>query len=247
MELVVVTGASTGIGEACVRMLREQGIGVLAVARREDRLAALAEETGCEYVVADLATPEGSAAVAAAVGERPLDAVVANAGGARGVDSVASATDEAVIARWQEMYDINVIATLRTVTALLPALRAGEGDIVVVTSMAAHEFYPGGAGYTAAKHAEKAIPATLRMELLGEPIRIIEIAPGLVHTEEFSLRRLGSQDAADAVYDGVPGPLVAADVADAIVWTLTRPKHVNIDLIDIKPRAQASATRLHRN
>ncbi len=246
MELVVVTGASTGIGEACVRMLREQGIGVLAVARREDRLAALAEETGCEYVVADLATPEGSAAVAAAVGERPLDAVVANAGGARGVDSVASATDEAVIARWQEMYDINVIATLRTVTALLPALRAGEGDIVVVTSMAAHEFYPGGAGYTAAKHAEKAIPATLRMELLGEPIRIIEIAPGLVHTEEFSLRRLGSQDAADAVYDGVPGPLVAADVADAIVWTLTRPKHVNIDLIDIKPRAQASATRLHR-
>lgn len=246
MELVVVTGASTGIGEACVRMLREQGIGVLAVARREDRLAALAEETGCEYVVADLATPEGSAAVAAAVGERGLDAVVANAGGARGVDSVASATDEAVIARWQEMYDINVIATLRTVTALLPALRAGEGDIVVVTSMAAHEFYPGGAGYTAAKHAEKAIPATLRMELLGEPIRIIEIAPGLVHTEEFSLRRLGSQDAADAVYDGVPGPLVAEDVADAIVWTLTRPKHVNIDLIDIKPRAQASATRLHR-
>lgn len=227
-------------------MLREQGIGVLAVARREDRLAALAEETGCEYVVADLATPEGSAAVAAAVGERGLDAVVANAGGARGVDSVASATDEAVIARWQEMYDINVIATLRTVTALLPALRAGEGDIVVVTSMAAHEFYPGGAGYTAAKHAEKAIPATLRMELLGEPIRIIEIAPGLVHTEEFSLRRLGSQDAADAVYDGVPGPLVAEDVADAIVWTLTRPKHVNIDLIDIKPRAQASATRLHR-
>lgn len=227
-------------------MLREQGTGVLAVARREDRLAALAEETGCEYVVADLATPEGSAAVAAAVGHRPLDAVVANAGGARGVDSVASATDEAVIARWQEMYDINVIATLRTVTALLPALRSGEGDIVVVTSMAAHEFYPGGAGYTAAKHAEKAIPATLRMELLGEPIRIIEIAPGLVHTEEFSLRRLGSQDAADAVYDGVPGPLVAEDVADAIVWTLTRPKHVNIDLIDIKPRAQASATRLHR-
>lgn len=246
MELVVVTGASSGIGEACVRMLREQGTGVLAVARREDRLAALAEETGCEYVVADLATPEGSAAVAAAVGHRPLDAVVANAGGARGVDSVASATDEAVIARWQEMYDINVIATLRTVTALLPALRSGEGDIVVVTSMAAHEFYPGGAGYTAAKHAEKAIPATLRMELLGEPIRIIEIAPGLVHTEEFSLRRLGSQDAADAVYDGVPGPLVAEDVADAIVWTLTRPKHVNIDLIDIKPRAQASATRLHR-
>ena len=144
------------------------------------------------------------------------------------------------------MYDINVIATLRTITALLPALRRAEGDVVVVTSMAAHEFYPGGAGYTAAKHAERAIPATMRMELLGEPIRIIEIAPGLVQTEEFSLRRLGSQDAADAVYEGVPGPLLAEDVADAIAWTITRPKHVNIDLIDIKPRAQASAARLHR-
>lgn len=246
MNLVVVTGASSGIGEACVRSLREQGVGVIAVARREDRLAALAEQTGCEYVVADLAVPEGAAALARAVGERPLDAVVANAGGARGVDPVETANHEDVIGRWREMYDINVIATLRTVTSLLPALRSAQGDIVVITSMAAHEFYPGGAGYTAAKHAERAIPATLRMELLGEPIRIIEIAPGLVQTEEFSLRRLGSQGAADAVYQGVPGPLVAEDIADAIVWTLTRPKHVNIDLIDIKPRAQAGATRVHR-
>lgn len=245
-SLAIITGASSGIGEATVRNLREHGTPVLAVARREERLRALAQETGCEYVAADLATAEGAEAVAAAVGERAVSAVVANAGGARGVDPVQSAADEGVIGRWQEMYDINVISTLRTITALLPALRAGEGDIVVITSVAAHEFYPGGAGYTAAKHAQRAIPATLRMELLGEPIRIIEIAPGLVHTEEFSLRRLGSHEAADAVYDGVPGPLLAEDIADAIAWTITRPKHVNVDLLDIKPRAQASATRTYR-
>ncbi|HLR58621.1 MAG TPA: SDR family oxidoreductase [Beutenbergiaceae bacterium] len=245
-ELVVVTGASSGIGEATVRNLCGQGMAVIAVARREERLRPLAEETGCEYVTADLATPAGAEALRDAVGERPLAAVVANAGGARGVDPVEAATDEEVVGRWLEMYDINVLATLRTVTSLLPSLRAGEGDVVVVTSVAGHEFYPGGAGYTAAKHAQRAIPATLRMELLGEPIRIIEISPGLVHTEEFSLRRLGSQAAADAVYEGVPDPLVAEDVADAIGWTITRPKHVNIDLIDIKPRAQASATLTYR-
>ncbi|HLS01374.1 MAG TPA: SDR family NAD(P)-dependent oxidoreductase, partial [Beutenbergiaceae bacterium] len=153
--------------------------------------------------------------------------------------------EEEVIKRWQEMYDINVITTLRTVTALLPNLRKARGDVVVITSMAAREFYPGGAGYTAAKHAQRAIPATLRMELLGEQIRVIEIAPGLVHTEEFSLRRLGSRQAADAVYAGVE-PLLAHDIADAISWAITRPSHVNIDLIDLKPREQQSATRIHR-
>lgn len=229
-----------------MKNLRSRGMDVIAVARRQERLEALAAETGCEIVAADLATPAGAQTLKDAVGDRLLDAVIANAGGARGVDPVETATDERVVDRWREMYDINVLATLRTITALLPSLRAGEGDVVVITSMAAHEFYPGGAGYTAAKHAQRAIPATLRMELLGEPIRIIEIAPGLVHTEEFSLRRLGDQGKADAVYDGVPGPLVAEDIADAIAWTITRPKHVNIDLIDIKPRAQASARWVHR-
>lgn len=246
-RLVVVTGASSGIGEATVRLLRSQGMAVIAVARRAERLHALAKETGCEYVVADLATAAGADEVATAVGGRELSAVVANAGGARGVDPVESGAEEGVIDRWREMYDINVLATLRTVTALLPALRSGPGgDVVVITSIAAHEFYPGGAGYTAAKHAQRAIPATLRMELLGEPVRVIEIAPGLVHTEEFSLRRLGSQEAADAVYAGVAQPLTAGDIADAIAWTITRPEHVNIDLMVVKPRAQASATRMHR-
>lgn len=246
MSLIVVTGASSGIGQATVETLTAQGETVLAVARREERLAELAQATGCEFLACDLSTEDGAAQLAAAVGNRGVKAVVANAGGARGVDSVESATDEQVIGRWQHMYDINVISSLRTISALLPAIRQASGDIVVVTSMAAHWFYPNGAGYTAAKHAQRSIPATLRMELLGEPIRVIEIAPGLVHTEEFSLRRLGSQDAADAVYDGVPSPLTAEDVAEAIRWSIGLPEHVNIDLIDIKPRAQASPTMVHR-
>lgn len=245
MDVVVVTGASSGIGAATVQRLCQDGFDVIAVARREERLAALTRETGCEYVVGDLATPQGTQALQEAVASRGVKAVIANAGGARGVDRVEDAHEEEIIKRWQEMYDINVITTLRTVTALLPNLRKARGDVVVITSMAAREFYPGGAGYTAAKHAQRAIPATLRMELLGEQIRVIEIAPGLVHTEEFSLRRLGSQQAADAVYAGVE-PLLAHDIADAIAWAITRPSHVNIDLIDLKPREQQSATRIHR-
>lgn len=246
MNIVVVTGASSGIGKATVQALRAAEVPVMAVARREERLKELALETGCEYVAADVATPNGGQALKDAVGQRGVKAVIANAGGARGLDPVAHASEEEVIERWREMYEINVISTLRTVTTLLPHLRRAEGDIVVVTSLAAHEFYPGGGGYTAAKHAQRAIPATLRMELLGEPIRVIEIAPGLVHTEEFSLRRLGSQQAADAVYSGVD-PLVADDVADVITWAISRPAHVNIDLIDLKPRDQASSTRLNRD
>src|SRR5699024_1430611 len=148
-ELVVVTGASSGIGEATARNLCGQGMAVIAVARREERLRPLAEETGCAYVTADLAAPAGAEALRDAVGERRLAAAVAASGGARGVDPVEAATDEEVVGRWLEMYDINVLATLRTVTSLLPSLRAGEGDVVVVTSVAGHEFYPGGAGYTA--------------------------------------------------------------------------------------------------
>lgn len=244
MNPYVVTGASSGIGAATVRALRALGAPVIAVARRRERLEALAVETGCEVVVADLAEADDVAGLVAHVGDRPLAGVVANAGGARGVERV----EDADLAKWDEMYRINVLATVRTVAALLPALRAdGGGDIVVVTSQAAHGHYPGGAGYTAAKHAEAAIPATLRLELVGEPIRVVEIAPGLVRTEEFSLRRLGSQEQADAVYDGVAEPLVADDVADAIVWTLTRPRHVNIDRLDIKPVAQANSTLIARS
>lgn len=236
----MVTGASTGIGAATVRQLRQQGWAVIAVARREDRLRELAEQTGADYVVADLADPGDVAALARRVrAGGGLDALVNNAGGARGADPV----EHSEVEHWEEMYRINVLTTLRTTQALLPMLRAGAGgDVLVLTSTAAHDTYPGGAGYVAAKHAERIIANTLRLELNGEPIRVIEIAPGMVRTEEFSLRRLGDAEAAQKVYAGVDQPLVAEDIADAIVWTLTRPGHVNIDSMVIRPVAQASNT-----
>ena len=242
----VVTGASSGIGRATVVLLRSIGWDVYAVARRADRLAELAEETGAVPVVADLTD---AAAVAAAaeriIADGPVHALVNNAGGALGTDSVADADIE----RWQRMYDTNVLGTLRITQALLPALRAsGRGDVVVLTSTAGHDTYPGGAGYVAAKHAERIIASTLRLELVGEPVRVIEIAPGMVRTEEFSLNRYaGDAEAADRVYAGVAEPLLAEDVADAIVWTVTRPHHVNIDSLIIRPRAQASNTVVARN
>ncbi|MGC0274014.1 SDR family oxidoreductase [Pseudactinotalea sp. Z1739] len=241
---IVVTGASSGIGAATVRLLSSQGAQVIAVARRAERLAAVAEESGAEYVVADLASDDGVAQLAAAVtAGGGLDALVNNAGGARGADPV----EHADVDQWEEMYRINVLTTLRTTKALLPALREGEGgDVVVVTSTAAHDTYPGGAGYVAAKHAERVIANNLRLELVGEPIRVIEIAPGMVKTEEFALRRLGDAAAAEQVYAGVDQPLVADDVAEAIAWTLSRPRHVNIDSLTIRPVAQASNTVVAR-
>ena len=241
----VVTGASSGIGAATVRRLRALGWDVVAVARRADRLAALAAETGAVALVADV-TDDGDVARLAAIvtAQGPVHAVVNVAGGAVGATSVETAS----IDDWRTMFEVNVLGTLRVTRALLPALRAsGRGDIVVLTSTAAHDTYPGGGGYVAAKHAERQIATTLRLELIGEPIRVIEIAPGMVRTEEFSLNRFGGDAAkADAVYAGVDAPLTGDDVADAIVWTLTRPHHVNIDQMIIRPRAQVSNTQVAR-
>lgn len=242
----VVTGASSGIGAATVRRLRAQGWDVLGVARRADRLAALAAECGADVVAADLTSADDVARLAEHV--RALGgarSVVNVAGGAIGVDPV----ERGAVEDWARMYDVNVLATLRVTQALLPVLRAGGGgDVVVVTSTAAHGTYPGGGGYAAAKHAERQIATTLRLELVGEPIRVVEIAPGMVRTEEFSLNRLhGDRAAADAVYRGVAEPLVAEDVADAVAWVLTRPDHVNIDLMVMRPRAQASNTLVARD
>lgn len=239
----VVTGASTGIGEATVRRLRGLGWDVVAVARREERLAALAAETGCEYIAADLSDEAAVAAMAETIlAGGPVDALVNNAGGALGVDSIADADPQ----RWIAMYHRNVMTALRTTRAFLPGMRERGGDLVFLTSTAAHDTYPGGGGYVAAKHAERIIANTLRQELVGEPVRIIEIAPGMVKTPEFSLNRLGSQEAADKVYEGVAEPLVAEDVADAICWTLTRPAHVNIDSMILRPVAQATNTLVAR-
>ena len=242
----VVTGGSTGIGAATVRRFRQHGWEVVAVARRRERLDALAAETGCDVFPADLTDAAQVAALADHVrGAGPLHALVNNAGGARGLASVEQGDPE----DWRWMFEANVIATQRTTAALLPVLRdgaedAGSGDIVTVTSIAAQIPYAGGAGYNAAKAAEHALVAVLRIELAGEPLRVIEVAPGLVHTEEFSLNRFGGDQArADAVYADVPAPLTAEDVAEAIVHAVELPGHVNLDLITIKPVAQGDGAR----
>ncbi|WP_324652972.1 SDR family oxidoreductase [Georgenia sp. H159] len=240
----LVTGASSGIGAATVRRLRSDGWDVVATARREDRLAALAEETGAVGVPADLTSEDDVAALVASVRSGgALHALVNNAGGARGADPVETGR----VADWRAMFEVNVLATLRLTQLLLPDLRdSGAGDVLVVSSTAALDTYPGGGGYVAAKHAERAIATTLRLELVGQPVRVIEIAPGMVRTEEFSLNRLGDEEAAARVYEGVAEPLVAEDVADAIAWTLGRPHHVNVDLMVLRPRAQASNTVVAR-
>ena len=246
---VVVTGASSGIGAATARLFRQHGWDVVAVARREDKLAALADECGAVPFVADLtrqADVDALREFLAASG--PVHALVNNAGGAFGMASVEDGDPD----DWQRMFDINVLGTKRVISALLPLLRegaldAGVADIMTVTSIAGHVAYEGGSGYNAAKFAEHALVAVLRLELAGEPIRVLEIAPGMVKTDEFALTRFsGDQARADAVYDNVPNPLVAEDIADAIVHTIELPAHVNLDLITIKPVAQAAPWKVIR-
>jgi NADP-dependent 3-hydroxy acid dehydrogenase YdfG len=236
----IVTGASAGIGEATARGLAAAGFHVVLGARRVDRLEAIASDIGATALALDVTSPSSVAEfVAAAPACRVL---VNNAGGARGLDPVRSADED----DWRWMWETNVLGTLRLTKALLPRLvESGNGHVVTVTSIAAFEVYDNGAGYTSAKHAQSALHRTLRGELLGSPVRFTEILPGLVETD-FSLNRFaGDALRADAVYDGLT-PLTAADVADTITYAVTRPPHVNIDQIVLKPRAQASATRAHR-
>jgi NADP-dependent 3-hydroxy acid dehydrogenase YdfG len=239
----VVTGASSGIGAATARALAAEGFAVVCAARRADRIAALAEEIGGTAVTCDVTSTESVAGLARAVGDT-LHVLVNNAGGAFGSDPVASADPE----QWRAMYDVNVLGTLHVTQALLPALRAsGDGLVLNVGSTAGRIAYEGGGGYTAAKHGTQVLTETLRLELCGEPIRVSEIAPGMVRTDEFAAVRFGGdQEKADAVYAGVPDPLVAEDVADAIAWIATRPAHVNIDELVIRPRAQAAQHKVHR-
>ncbi|MEH0969592.1 SDR family NAD(P)-dependent oxidoreductase [Micromonospora sp. CPCC 205546] len=249
-SVAVVTGASSGIGAATARRLAAEGFHVIAAARRTDRLAALVAEIeaagGAATAVACDVTSDGSvsdlAGAAAALG--PVTLLVNNAGGARGLDPVESGS----VDDWQWMYDVNVLGTLRVTQALLPALEAsGAGTIVVVSSTAGFTVYEGGGGYTAAKHAQTAIAGTLRLELCGRPVRVIEIDPGMVRTDEFGLVRFaGDAERAAAVYAGVPEPLVAEDVADCVAWCATRPQHVNVDRLVVRPLAQAAQHKVHR-
>lgn len=239
-RVAVVTGASSGIGEATAKVLAGLGFHVVVVARRGERIAALADEIGGSAVVADV-TDEASVAQLADRLER-VDVLVNNAGGARGLEPVA----EADLEHWRWMWETNVVGTLRVTRALLPKLIAsGDGLIVTVTSIAALETYDGGSGYTAAKHAQGALHRTLRGELLGKPVRLTEIAPGAVQTE-FSLVRFdGDRRRAESVYSGIT-PLTAVDVAETIGFVASRPPHVDLDLIVIRPRDQAPHGRFNR-
>lgn len=239
-RVAVVTGASSGIGAATARSLAALGFHVVAVARRADRINALAKEIDGSAIVADVTDEVAVQTLASAVGR--VDVLVNNAGGARGLAPVA----EADLEHWRWMWETNVLGTLRVTRALLPKLiDSGDGLIVTVTSGAALEVYDGGAGYTSAKHAQAAVHRTLRGELLGKPVRLTEIAPGAVETE-FSLVRFdGDQQRADAVYAGIT-PLTAADVAEVIGFVASRPPHVDLDLIVLRPRDQANAVRFNR-
>ena len=245
-RFAVVTGASAGIGAATATALHGAGFRLFLGARRQDRLSAVAAPLGARALPLDVTDAASVAAFAAAIedelGDDALHLLVNNAGGALGLDPLADASDE----RWRTMYETNVLGTLRLTRALLPALvESGDGHVVNVGSTAGFETYRGGAGYTAAKHALRALTDTLRLELLGRPVRVTEVAPGLVETE-FSLVRFGGDEArAAAVYRGMT-PLTAEDVADAIAWAATRPSHVNVDKIVIRPRDQATSTEVFR-
>lgn len=238
----LVTGASSGIGAATARTLAGLGYHVYCAARRRSRLMALAAEVGGTAVVCDVTDAASVAELARQVGNR-LDVLVNNAGGAFGSEPVAQADPE----DWRRMYDVNVIGLVQVTQALLPALIAAEGVLVNVGSTAGRTAYEGGAGYAAAKHGTKAVTQTLRLELYDQPVRVCEIVPGMVRTDEFALTRFGGDRArAESVYAGVAEPLVAEDIADAIAWVVTRPRHVNIDEMVIRPRAQAAQHKVHR-
>jgi NADP-dependent 3-hydroxy acid dehydrogenase YdfG len=246
-RIAVVTGASSGIGAASAERLAGEGYHVVLAARRVDRLdevaARIAQAGGSAQVnQLDVADRQQVGALAAAL--PGCDVLIANAGGALGGEHIADASAD----DWLTMYQSNVLGTLHTVQALLPKLiESGDGTVVIMSSTAGFAAYEGGGGYVAAKHGTHAIAATLRLELCGQPVRVIEIAPGMVKTDEFALTRYrGDADKAAAVYAGVPEPLTAEDIAEAVTWAVTRPAHFNVDLMVLRPRAQAAQHKVCR-
>jgi NADP-dependent 3-hydroxy acid dehydrogenase YdfG len=243
----VVTGASIGIGAATARRLAAADYHVVLASRRPDRLEAVAAEiaaAGGSAAVRILDVTDRAQVFDLAESLESCAVLVANAGGAIGADEIAVASDE----DWLAMYQANVLGTLHTIQALLPKLIAsGDGTVVLMGSTAGLTAYEGGGGYVAAKHGTHAIATTLRLEMCGQPVRVIEIAPGMVRTEEFALNRYrGDAAKAAAVYAGVAEPLTAEDVADGVAWAVTRPSHVNVDLMVLRPRAQAAQYKVFR-
>lgn len=246
---VVITGASSGIGAESARRLAADGWQVVALARREDRLRELAGEIrsagdDCVEYACDITDEASVGAVVGRIFEGgPVKALVNCAGVAIGKDSVATANPD----DWSRMYELNVIGTLRITQKLLPALKQAHGTVLIVSSTAGIEPYEGGAGYCASKFAERVMARVLRLEQIGEPLRVIDISPGLVKTDEFALKRFGGDvGKAAGVYDGVPDPLLAGDVAEAIRWSLDLPDTVDVDSLVIRPRAEGSYTKLYR-
>ena len=244
-DVAIVTGASSGIGAATAVDLARRGFDVIAAARRVDRLDELAAAhpaiTPWELDVTDQASVD---ALLGYVADKPVRVLVANAGGAFD----ASVISDADLDGWATSYELNVVGLVRTIKAFMPQLIAsGDGILVIMGSTAGRVVYETGGSYTASKHAVTAIAETLRLELCGEPVRVTEIAPGMVKTEEFSLNRFGGDQAkADAIYAGVAEPLSAEDVAEAVGWVTTLPSHVNIDVLVMRPRAQAAQYKVHR-
>ena len=244
-KLAVVTGASSGIGAATAKQLADAGWDVVAAARRVDRLQELAASNPrITPVELDVTSDESVDALVASLGDRAVHLLVANAGGAFDAKHVTDADLES----WRKTYEVNVIGTVRTIRALVPKLRASnDGHVIVTGSTAGFTVYETGGSYTAAKHGEHALAGTLRLELAGEPIRVSVIAPGMVKTDEFALvRNAGDAAKAAKVYEGVESPLTADDVADTIVWVATRPSHVNVDLLVVRPLAQAAQHKVVR-
>ena len=239
----LVTGASSGIGEATARALAGDGFHVFCAARRKDRITALAEEIGGTAVACDITDADSVRALAEAVGDS-LAVLVNNAGGAFDANTV----EHADLNAWARMFEVNVLGMVRVTQALLPTLRrTGNGLVVNMGSTAGRIAYETGGGYTATKHGTKVVTETLRLELIAEPVRFCEVSPGMVKTEEFGLVRYdGDQAKRDATYEGVAEPLVAEDIAEAVRWIASLPHHVSVDELVIRPKAQATQYKVHR-
>lgn len=244
-RLAIVTGASSGIGAATAKALAQSGFDVIAAARRKDRLDQLAQQfSNITPVQLDITSDESVASLVQSLQGRAVDLLVNNAGGAFDAATVADADLES----WRQAYEVNVIGSVRMVKALLPSLiQSGHGHVITMGSTAGRVVYETGGSYTAAKHAEAALTGTLRLELSGQPVRVTEIAPGMVKTDEFAVNRFsGDREKAAAVYEGVEKPLTAEDVAETVRWAATLPDHVNIDLLVVRPIAQAAQHKVHR-